>query len=585
MHGTLEQEEEEGARTGSYVAPHARPHAFVPLTADEFWKDDVELLRSVIIQEGRRYGTTAPRKSVIGVTLRQTNPARFPHRPSIKAFFAQAIEKGVVEESGTGAFKTLTLADGASRSRSWLTVGIKAPLAPGEIPPKALEMASKGLPFILFVRRLYCPSGYPPPSQAFIQSTDEWLLFMYATHADVLQSAASYPWLRKGTLVDWRSVSGKQCSVCKSHFSSTEDKIFFAGEEPICSQTCKAWLSVTDDYKERVAKLTSETLEFMAENDDVFTSEYILRKLLVLRNPELCSDPKIAKLWIKEALSAEMVISFKHPGSKNKSVCLRRFYNQSPDGHVSDDLDTSLEETFISDLLWDQTNAGGLDRREVSRKLAAAFAHMSTPSMRNNVLSNAQAKGDIFLVRGSFLHVVGLTKEQAEAVLDLEMTKLFGRESNEVLGDTMCTNPEIPVEIDGGADAKVGVTAKIQDSSDESCDSSSVGLEKEQNTNCSTDEAQSISAPLFNALIDENGNLASNNLHVSGFGKSTTKQEIYRKFKQFVDIVDVVPKGYGNEGCSFMFVNTTSRDGAIEARKQLYAEELNGGCLKINFAK
>jgi uncharacterized protein YrzB (UPF0473 family) len=86
-----------------------QPEQFVPLTADEEWKDDVELLRTVIKQESQKSGVLAPLKSLIGNVLRATNPARFPHRDAVKLFLAQGIENRVVVESGEGAFKTLCL--------------------------------------------------------------------------------------------------------------------------------------------------------------------------------------------------------------------------------------------------------------------------------------------------------------------------------------------------------------------------------------------------------------------------------------------------------------------------------------------
>ena len=79
---------------------------FTPLTADEEWSDDVELLRAVIKQQSQKIGSLAPRKSEIGNSLRSTNPARFPHRTMIQNFLMKATEEGVVIERGDGAWKT-----------------------------------------------------------------------------------------------------------------------------------------------------------------------------------------------------------------------------------------------------------------------------------------------------------------------------------------------------------------------------------------------------------------------------------------------------------------------------------------------
>jgi hypothetical protein len=92
--------------------PHRRrasPWSYLPLTAAELWKDDVELLRTVMKRIADETGYTSVRKSFVGVKLRQTNPARFPNREVIRSFFLEAIEKGVVIETGEGPFKELSL--------------------------------------------------------------------------------------------------------------------------------------------------------------------------------------------------------------------------------------------------------------------------------------------------------------------------------------------------------------------------------------------------------------------------------------------------------------------------------------------
>jgi hypothetical protein len=82
----------EKSKDGGVSVEKSQPeHLFVPLTADEEWKDDVELLRTVVKRESRKFGVLAPRKSLIGNVLRATNPARFPHREAVKIFLAQGI--------------------------------------------------------------------------------------------------------------------------------------------------------------------------------------------------------------------------------------------------------------------------------------------------------------------------------------------------------------------------------------------------------------------------------------------------------------------------------------------------------------
>ena len=80
---------------------------FEPLTANEEWIDDVEFLRNIVRREGGSVGIV--RKSLVGSLLRQTNPARFPNRDAVKQFLAETIEKGVILETGEGAFKVVSL--------------------------------------------------------------------------------------------------------------------------------------------------------------------------------------------------------------------------------------------------------------------------------------------------------------------------------------------------------------------------------------------------------------------------------------------------------------------------------------------
>jgi hypothetical protein len=84
------------------------------LSVDKEWMDDVELLRNVLkrasspnLFEGMVVHSAL--KSLVGSMLKQTNPARFPNRESIRNFLAKAIDAGAVFENGLGATKVLNL--------------------------------------------------------------------------------------------------------------------------------------------------------------------------------------------------------------------------------------------------------------------------------------------------------------------------------------------------------------------------------------------------------------------------------------------------------------------------------------------
>lgn len=89
----------------------------------------------------------------------------------------------------------------------------------------------------------------------------------------------------------------------------------------------------------------------------------------------------------------------------------------------------------------------------------------------------------------------------------------------------------------------------------------------------------SLGVPNIDAVRDDRGNPATKNLFVAGYGQGTTEQQIRDLFGQHVHVVGVVLKG------AFTFVNTADRTAAVVARNALSGMMLNGGALRINFAK
>ncbi len=61
--------------------------------------------------------------------------------------------------------------------------------------------------------------------------------------------------------------------------------------------------------------------------------------------------------------------------------------------------------------------------------------------------------------------------------------------------------------------------------------------------------------------------------------QGTTEQHLKDTFGQHASVVSVSMKG------TFAFVNTSDRDQAVMARSALSGQQLNGGALRINFAK
>lgn len=83
----------------------------------------------------------------------------------------------------------------------------------------------------------------------------------------------------------------------------------------------------------------------------------------------------------------------------------------------------------------------------------------------------------------------------------------------------------------------------------------------------------------FANIRDDRGNPVTKNLFVAGYGPGTSEQQIRELFSQHANIIGIIMKG------TFSFVNTSDRSQAVTARETLSGTMLNGGVLRINFAK
>ena len=81
------------------------------------------------------------------------------------------------------------------------------------------------------------------------------------------------------------------------------------------------------------------------------------------------------------------------------------------------------------------------------------------------------------------------------------------------------------------------------------------------------------------SVRDDRGNAATKNLFVAGYGQGTSEESLRSLFSQHTEVIGVVSKG------SFSFVNTADRASAVQARQALSGTMVNGGVLRINFAK
>ncbi|KAL7513378.1 hypothetical protein ACHAXN_010429 [Cyclotella atomus] len=83
----------------------------------------------------------------------------------------------------------------------------------------------------------------------------------------------------------------------------------------------------------------------------------------------------------------------------------------------------------------------------------------------------------------------------------------------------------------------------------------------------------------YASVKDDRGNPATRNLFIAGYGPGTTEEQLRTLVAQYATVVSVALK------TTFAFVNTTDRDAAVIARQSLGGTLLNGGPLRINFAK
>lgn len=83
----------------------------------------------------------------------------------------------------------------------------------------------------------------------------------------------------------------------------------------------------------------------------------------------------------------------------------------------------------------------------------------------------------------------------------------------------------------------------------------------------------------ISSVRDDRGNSATKNLFVAGYGTGTSEAQLRQMFSAFGPIISVMMKN------NFSFINTTDRVVAVRAREGLMGMDVNGGRLRINFAK
>jgi hypothetical protein len=355
----------------------------------------------------------------------------------------RAIVEGIVIENGDGAVKTLCLPAHAGHPSTIvpimkLSTTLPARFFADDFPLKVLQAAAN-LPFMVLLRKMYCPTGAPVPTRAFVQSTAEWLLYMFPNQAVAQEAASDHGWLRHGTLIDIRSAlltthrldvytsnhpirpaAGMiNCASCAAMFPSPTGIVSAASGIPkYCSSECQDWIHLDMASKQRGVKLVVETLEFDASYDEMYCPITLLVKMVSLRYPQHCSSRRLAKLWILEGESSRQLVIHKTTGTNQKVVILLKYARSHLFKNRVEDINTESEEAFVFNLLWEDSTGPCVDRQILNRRLQEAFpAAMATPESRRQVFLNAKAKELFFVAKGPYNQTVALSYVAAEAGL------------------------------------------------------------------------------------------------------------------------------------------------------------------------
>ena len=443
----------EHENTGASVFNYANSLDSPPetLTPAEAWADDVELLRS-IVANGAFVGGSAPGtlKSHVGNMLRQTNPARFNDRSRVQDFLLNAIEDGVVIETGDGPVKALHLPSSGKigQVQPPITLSDKAPVTADDLEPKTLQYL-EAMPFALFIKKHFIATGTKFSGKGvMIQTSGPYMILMFQTLSQAQQMVASNPALCPGTLVDWRkgarlegqktayevdaspAVLTVRCASCNSLCAEIN---LFAETCYDVDRFCRTCFESRDFWtKEEVNKVENrviELLRMMAANDDVCVPRNILKKALQERWPMYAVSRGQADSWIEGAVGAGIICEMKRSDGKTKAkiLCLPENARWAMMPYPPDDTDTSAEEKNVLEWLWESEGCC-MSREAVILALEAKFPRMNNPMMRNKMFLNARTKGAFFIAKGASGQMVGLSEKDANDALN---TKVHVQSSGE----------------------------------------------------------------------------------------------------------------------------------------------------------
>jgi hypothetical protein len=144
-----------------------------------------------------------------------------------------------------------------------------------------------------------------------------------------------------------------------------------------------------------------------------------LVKLLTHRHTKTFPSRGIAKLFLMEAKRSKNVVIYK-ASTKQDYVALSNYFHLASGNFP--DIATDKEVAFVRDILWGELSGACVDRKIINRRLEDEFpVSMAKPQQRNRVCLNGLNKKLFFVAKGPRNQIIGLSFEDAELALHLEM--------------------------------------------------------------------------------------------------------------------------------------------------------------------
>jgi NYN domain len=379
---------------------------------------DVELLRSQIAAAAINLGNEqnhSALKSRVGSLLRLAQPERFPTREDLTVFLAEAVDDGLVVETGYGEYKVLTIVnkDGTPATPPMEIQKHTPPLTNKDLPKKVIEL-SRTRPYIIFVPWSECVNRETFPKTAFVHTSNKWAMLMFETLIHAQQAAIEFPWLSTGHLLDWRRVGNDRYPSTKPYeASSSRSEVYVKSTEH-------------DPCVDAVVNI----MKMLLESDEVYVAEPVLRYQLAAGRDGNTADRQLY-FWIEKSVHCGAIILFRRPGvPKGRFYCLPGQLESSRAACNPAEIETNEEEQHVLEMLT-KASKPWVTRIEVIESLKSKFPRMKASSLRVRVFQNGARKNLFFVAKDGNTQVVGCTKEEAQIALKKAQSSQIPEASHE----------------------------------------------------------------------------------------------------------------------------------------------------------